>query len=127
MNEMMETQILEAEEDLRIAMLRADFSALDRLMAPELIFTNHLGKLLSKKDDLEAHRSGLLKVKELIPSERRVQLHGEVAVVSVRMRLLGTYDGRPADGDFRFTRVWAVAGPERNFWHIVAAHATLVI
>ncbi len=126
MDEAMETQILKAEERLRMAMLSSDVSALDELLAPELIFTNHFGQLLSKKDDLEAHKSGLLRVKELNPSEQHVQLHDKVAVVSVRMRLSGTYDGSQADGDFRFTRVWAAA-PGRSSWHIVAAHATLVI
>jgi ketosteroid isomerase-like protein len=126
MNGTMETQILEAEEQLRIAMLNSDVSALHELLAPDLIFTNHLGQLLGKKDDLEAHESGLLKVKELTPSELHVQLLEKGAVVSVRMRLSGTYGGSPADGDFRFTRVWAAAPPGKNRWHIVAAHATLV-
>ncbi|MGD0788648.1 MAG: nuclear transport factor 2 family protein [Terracidiphilus sp.] len=122
----MEAQILEAEERLRVAMLQSDVSALDELLAPELIFTNHLGQLMGKKDDLDAHASGLLSVKELTPSEQHIQLHEKAVVVSVRMRLSGTHDGNPADGDFRFTRVW-VPAPARNSWHIVAAHAVLVI
>jgi len=126
MNEAMETQILAAEEQLRIAMLNSDLRALDELLAPEMIFTNHLGQLLGKKDDLGAYQSGLLQVKELTPSERQIQIHEKTAVVSVRMRLSGTYDGCPANGDFRFTRVWTAAFA-RNSWHIVAAHATRVI
>jgi ketosteroid isomerase-like protein len=125
MNRRIETQIREAEERLRIAMLRSDVDALDELLAPELLFTNHLGQLLSKKDDLEAHKSGLLKVNELSPSEQQMRLYGNVAVVSVRMCLAGTYGGSPANGDFRFTRVWSAA-PDGISWHIVAAHATLV-
>ena len=73
MNEAMETQILAAEEQLRIAMLNSDLRALDELLAPEMIFTNHLGQLLGKKDDLGAYQSGLLQVKELTPSERQIQ------------------------------------------------------
>jgi hypothetical protein len=65
MNGTMEEQILEAEELLRVAMLRSGVGALDGLLAPELIFTNHLGQLLGKKDDLATHESGLLKVNEL--------------------------------------------------------------
>lgn len=121
-----ETQIIEAEEQLRFAMLTSDVSVLDELLAPELIFTNHLGQLLGKKDDLEAYMSGLLKVEKLTPSERQIQLYEKVAIVSVRMCLSGTYDGNPANGDFRFTRVWADS-TARNSWHIVAAHATRVI
>jgi ketosteroid isomerase-like protein len=126
MSESMESQIRAAEEQLRIAMLRSDVKVLDALLAPGLLFTNHLGQLLSKNDDLAAHRSGLLKVQELIPSEQQVLTYGNVAVVSVRMRLSGTYDGSPANGDFRFTRVWAVA-PDSSSWHIVVAHATAVL
>ena len=121
MNRSAEAQIVDAEERLRTAMLRSDVSALDELLAPELIFTNHLGQLLGKETDLAAHRSGTLKVKELKPSEQQVRLYGDVAIVSVRMQLTGTYDGNPANGDFRFTRIWALS--PRKAWHVVAAHA----
>ncbi|MDK1044873.1 MAG: nuclear transport factor 2 family protein [Anaerolineales bacterium] len=40
-----EAKILKYEERLRKAMLRSDVSALDQLLAPELIFTNHLGQV----------------------------------------------------------------------------------
>jgi len=116
-----EAEILEAEERLRTAMLRSDLEVLDELLAPELIFTNHFGHVLGKEDDLAAHRSGLLRVKELEPSERVVLLLGDVAVVSVRMLLVGTYDGNAANGDFRFTRVWALS-PAKTL-RVVAAHA----
>jgi ketosteroid isomerase-like protein len=119
-----EAQIVDAEERLRTAMLHSDVSALDELLAPELIFTNHLGQLLGKENDLAAYRSGALKVKELKPSEQQVRLHGDVAIVSVRMQLSGTYDGNPANGDFRFTRLWALS-PHKT-WHVVAAHAGIV-
>ena len=119
-----EAQIVDAEDRLRTAMLSSDVSSLDALLAPELIFTNHLGQLQGKEKDLAAYRSGMLKVEELEPSERQVRLYGEVAIVSVRMRLAGTYDGCPANGDFRFTRVWALSA--HKTWRVVAAHAGIV-
>jgi ketosteroid isomerase-like protein len=124
MNQSAEAQIVDAEERLRTAMLNSDVTALDELLAPELIFTNHLGHLLGKENDLAAHRSGMLKVKELKPSEQHVRVAGDVAIVSVRMQLSGTYDGNPANGDFRFTRVWALS-PHKT-WRVVAAHAGIV-
>jgi ketosteroid isomerase-like protein len=124
MNRSAEAQIVDAEERLITAMLDSDVSALDELLAPELLFTNHFGHLLGKENDLAAYRSGTLKVKELKPSEQQVRLHGDVAIVSVRMQLSGTYDGNPANGDFRFTRVWALS--PRKTWHVVAAHAGIV-
>ncbi len=55
MSDTIETQILEAEEQLRQAMLASDVNALDDLLSPELIFTNHLGQVMGKQDDLAAH------------------------------------------------------------------------
>jgi ketosteroid isomerase-like protein len=124
MNQTVETQIINVEERLRLAMIASDVSVLDELIAPDIIITSHLGELLKKQDDLAAHASGLIKIHELEPSEQQIKLHGEVAIVSVRMQLSGRYNGSPANGDFRFTRVWAVSAI--GTWHIVAAHIGLV-
>lgn len=124
MTETVKTQIINAEERLRQAMLASDVSVLNELLAPEIIITSHLGELLEKQDDLAAHESGLIKIHELKPSEQHIQIYGEVAIVSVRMQLSGSYNGSPANGDFRFTRVWAVS--LGGSWHIVAAHIGMV-
>jgi ketosteroid isomerase-like protein len=124
MNQSIEAQIINAEERLRLAMLASDVSTLDELLAPEIIITSHLGELLSKQDDLAAHESGLFEINTLNPSERRIQVHGEMAIASVRMQVSGSYNGSPANGDFRYTRVWAVS--PSNTWHIVAAHIGMV-
>lgn len=120
----LQTQIVELEEQLRTAMLGSDVDALDELLAPDLIFTNHLGQLLGKDDDLAAYRSGVLKIAGLEQSEQQVLVLGEAAVVSVRMQISGTYQDAPANGDFRFTRVWARS--QRQRWQIVAAHSVLI-
>jgi ketosteroid isomerase-like protein len=120
MNTTAETQIIDAEERLRLAMLASNVSVLNELLAPELIFTNHLGQLMTKQDDLNAHESGMIRIDALNASERHIQFYGEVAIVLVRMQISGSYAGQPASGDFRFTRVWAVSSSGN--WHIVAAH-----
>jgi ketosteroid isomerase-like protein len=124
MNQTAEAQIVDAEDRLRTAMLSSDVNALDDLLAPDLIFTNHFGQLLGKQDDLAAYRSNMLKIEELNPSERHIRLNGDVAIVSVRMQVTGSYDGHPANGDFRFTRVWILSS--RNTWYVAAAHAGIV-
>jgi ketosteroid isomerase-like protein len=119
-----ETQIINLEERLAQAMLASDVNVLNELLAPEIIITSHLGELLGKQDDLAAHESGLIKIHELKPSQQRIQIHGEVAIVSVRVQLSGSYNGTPANGDFRFTRVWAVCAS--GTWQIVAAHIGMI-
>ncbi len=124
LNKPLETQILEAEECLRNAMLNSDVKMLDRLLAPELIFTNHLGQVLSKEDDLIAHQSGMLDIKELTPSERVIKLYQDVAIIFVRVHLVGSYAGITSDSNFRFTRIWTLSSS--NTWQVIAAHSTIV-
>ena len=46
-------------------MSTSDVAMLDRLLSPDLIFTNHLGQVISKSQDIELHKSGLLKIGSL--------------------------------------------------------------
>lgn len=121
MSILLQTQIADLEERLRQAMLQSDVRVLDELIAPQLIFTNHFGQRASKQDDLAFHQSGVLQLKELIPSEQHIQLNPGFAIVSVLMRLLGTYESNPIDLMIRYTRVWS-ASPSGSM-QIIAGHA----
>ncbi len=125
MNDLYTNQIINCEERLRQAMLRSDVDALDELLSSELVFTNHLGQIMSKDDDLNAHKSGLLKLNEIILSDNKISHYGDVVVVTVKAHIIGSYDGAESDSDFRFTRVW---NKESNkLWKIVAGHSSAEI
>ncbi len=124
MTGMQQAQIVEAEERLRQAMLGSDVNVLDELIAPELIFTTHLGQRIGKQDDLAFHRSGALRLKEFAASQQQIQLNNGFAVVSVLMRLRGTYESKPIDLSIRYTRVWSIS-PSGSM-QVVAGHASLV-
>lgn len=117
-------QIRAVEERLRVAMLASDCGVLDELIADELIFTNHLGHAFEKADDLQVHRSGVLKFHLLESSEMRVRANAQIAVVSVRMKVAGTYGGSPFSDDLRYTRVWRLSVDGR--WEILAGHSSRV-
>jgi len=125
MSNPIETLIVNSEERLRLAMLLSDVNTLNELLAPELIFTNHLGQVMTKQDDLVAHESGAIKIAVITPSEEHILLIGEVAIVSVRAFLSGSYAGVTSEGNFRFTRVWALSSS--GAWHVVAGHSSVVI
>lgn len=119
-----EHQIAVVEERLRLAMLTSDSGVLDELISPDLIFTNHLGQVFGKRDDLELHQSGVLRFHTLEPSETQVKISAQLAVVSVRMKLSGAYSGSPFAGDLRYTRIWRLSSDDR--WQIVAGHSSAV-
>ena len=125
MSNSIEAQIFKAEELLRMAMLDSDVKVLDELLAPELIFTNHLGQVLGKQDDLAAHQSGKFKIETLTPSDQRIQVIDSVAIVTVQVYLSGSYEGNSFDNHLRFTRIWTLCSD--NSWQIVAAHSSVVL
>jgi hypothetical protein len=119
---MTEASIHEYEIALRHAMLHGDIHELDRLIDGTLIFTTHTGEVVDKKNDLDTHRSGLLKLTSMDPSNERIQIYGTTAVVSVRMELTGTYDGAFFAGIFQYTRIWL----ERpDGCRVIAGHAVV--
>jgi hypothetical protein len=124
MSQTIEALILGLEDRLCAAMLASDTKALGSLLSPHLVFTNHLGQVLRREEDLSAHRSGLLRIESLQRSEQRMVVRENLAIVTVRTQIAGTWAGHPANGDFRFTRVWAASSGER--WQVIAAQATVI-
>jgi hypothetical protein len=123
MNHMTLAKIVELEERLEGAMLTSDVTVLDELIADDLIFTSHDGRVFSKQEDLDVHKSGLLKLNALSSSDRTIRELGRVAVVTVRVQLAGHHGDSHFEGAFRYTRIWAQQGAR---WQIVVAHASAV-
>lgn len=117
-------QISLAEERLRQAMVASDCLALDELISADLIFTNHLGQVFGKQDDLNIHRNGVLKLHTLEPSEVRTQVTPYVAVVSVIMKVAGVFANVEFREVLRYTRVWQRSEP--GGWQIIAGHSSRV-
>ncbi len=116
-------QIKKLEEKLRLAMLASDVSKLDSLISDRLIFTDHSGSIYTKEMDLHSHRSGNLKIDGLDPQEQKIELYDGTAIVSVLMRISGSFTGEPFHANSRCTRTWV---KQDGSWKIVAAHASIV-
>jgi len=67
------------ETELRRAMLAGDVGALDRLIDDALVFTMPTGTVVGKAADLEAHRTGRLRLTMLEPGDQRVAHYGTAA------------------------------------------------
>ena len=124
MNLNIKDQILKEEEQLREAMIASDVNALDNLLDMELIFTTHAGHILTKKQDLDAHQSGYIRIESISNTEQQLQIHDETVIVSVKSHIIGKFGEESSDGLFRFTRVWAKT--PSGFWRVVAGHSSVV-
>lgn len=112
------------EEKLRNAMLTSDVAVLDELIADDLVWTMHTGKVVNKQYDLESHRSGMLRFTSLDISDRQIHLYGDCVVVTLKVDAAGIYNNQTFSENLRFTRVWV---QRQNRWQIVAGHVSQVI
>src|SRR5688500_19958238 len=81
-------EIVALEARIRAAQLDADVATLDSLIAAELLFTGPAGQLGTKAQDLDAHRSGVVRFRAHDPEELRIRrVGGDVAVAALRARL----------------------------------------
>lgn len=106
-------------------MLTSDVEALDRLLADDLIFTNHLGQPMSKQQDLEGHRSGSVAIESVELSEQSIRALGDTAIVTVAAHIVGQFDGNLFEETLRFTPVWQAVSPGQ--WQVSVAHASRVV
>jgi len=124
MNNSSEIQIEECEEALKKAMLKSDVPALDKLLADNLIFINHLGQLITKQDDIEAHKTGILNINKITLTDKAIRIYASVAVVTIKAHIIGNFNGEKSDNYFRFTRIW-----NRNLnkkWRVISAHSSIL-
>jgi uncharacterized protein DUF4440 len=83
-----DSEIVALEAAIRNAQLAGDVTALDQLIADELLFTGPDGQLGTKIQDLEAHRWGAVRFRAHEPEELRVRRVGtDLAVSALRARL----------------------------------------
>jgi hypothetical protein len=105
-------------------MLAGDIEALEELLADSLVFISQTGAVFSKQADLDAHRSGVIRLSLIDPAEQRIVRHDGMAVVTVRTRVAGHFAGAAFDGRYRYLRVWMLVN-ER--WQVVAGCVTEIV
>jgi hypothetical protein len=121
---MVRVQMIQAFEDrLASAMLAGEVAELGLLIDDALVFTGPDGNILSKSDDLAAHRNAILQLKTLDRFDTTHRPIGEFVCVRRKARLSGTFSGEAFSGTFAYTRIWRQCG---EGWRIIVGHAAKV-
>lgn len=95
-------EIIKNERQLLAAMKSSDISVLDYLLHDDLIFTNHMGQVLTKEMDLDAHRSGSLGIHDIQISEQAIRFIEDIAIVTVKKYIAGKYNDEAFEGTVVF-------------------------
>lgn len=101
-----ENDILNLENQLYEAMKSGNVQRLDELLHHELLFIAPGGATITKEMDLETYRSGNLKLTELVPDMEQLRIMDDLAVVVVKLKLQGSYNGEPFEAMYRYIRFW---------------------
>lgn len=116
-------EIVALEARLRSAQLNADVEVLDQLISDDLLFTGPDGNLGTKSQDLEAHRSGVVRFRSHEPNELRIRRVGaDVAITALLARLAVEVAGALTTGTYRYTRVWH--REEDGKWRVAGGHVS---
>ncbi|MEU4695159.1 nuclear transport factor 2 family protein [Actinoplanes sp. NPDC023714] len=115
----LEAELLAAEQRLKDAQREGDVAALDRLLDDRLVAIGPDGGRYTKRDDLDAYRSGSSVIDSLTEESLEHLIAGSTGVTFFVGTVAGTFGGAAVTARMRYTRTWARVGDE---WRVVAAH-----
>ena len=109
-------------EDRRYkAMCDADAATLDELLADTLVYTHSYGGADSKSSYLDGVRAKKWQYRRIERPKEDMQIHGDCAVITGRVKIELVADGQPKTLNSAYTNVW-VRGARG--WQMVAWQST---
>ena len=116
-----EQEVRKAESARFGAMVKNDLAALDRLLAPELIYTHGDGRVVDKAAFIADLKTGDFKYVSIDADESKVRVFGDTAIVSGVAGMSVINKGTPA----KIRIVFSTTHLRRNgSWQMVSWHAT---
>jgi ketosteroid isomerase-like protein len=97
----------------------ADITTLDQLAAADFRLVGPFGFVLDKAQWLDRYRGGGLVTSSLRWDDVEVRDFGQLAISIGRHTQQATYQGRPADGQFRVTHVFV---RDTDRWALASMH-----
>lgn len=114
-------KLIDAERRLQDAQREGDVVALDVLLHPSVAAAGPDGTVFTKVEDLEAHRSGALRIVRLEEESLSVREDGATGMTELVATVEAVQHGSPVLARLRYTRLWVV---EDGRWRVLAATFT---
>ena len=105
------------------AYVKGDLDFLWKHMSEDYVGTFPDGTVLDKKGEIEAVKSGAVKIAEMTPKEMTVRIYGNAAVITGQSHIEAVVGGQAMSADFRFTDVWIA---QEGSWRAVASQVTRI-
>jgi ketosteroid isomerase-like protein len=98
--------LMKLENDWAKMALAGDAASLEKLLAPDYVYTNQDGQMASRAEMVSGMKSGTTKYDTFTVGDMKVHVYGDAAVVTGNGHLKGTENGKPVDEQIRFTDTW---------------------
>ena len=116
--------IKQMEQDWSVALVKRDMAVIDRMEAPDYMFSDPEGSLSTKAESDAELKSGAVMIESFKIDDLKVRIFGTTAVVHGLETEKSTYKGKDTSGQYRFTDVFV----KRNgVWQAVTTQATKVV
>ena len=116
-----QTEIQTREEEARVAFLKADLAALDKIFSDSFTVNSPLQRVIEKRELFEALRSGRIRHQTCELEIEHMKQFGDLVVVMGKDRVMDPPDGIISHR--RFTNIWK---RDRGVWQMIARHAHVV-
>lgn len=118
-----EQTITQMENDWGVALVKRDLAVIDRVVAPEYMYTDPEGSLSTKAQTDADLKSGAMTYETFKLDELKVRIFGDTALVYGLDTEKSSYKGKDTSGQYRFTDVFV----RRNgTWKAVNTHSSKV-
>ena len=101
-----EKQVAALSEQHRLAAIQGDTKVLDAVLADDWVVVGPTGAVETKRQQEKKIKDKSLVFEAIDPTEVKVRVHGEAAIVMGLYNLKATVNGRTVDGVFRNTGVF---------------------
>ncbi|MDQ3131392.1 MAG: nuclear transport factor 2 family protein [Acidobacteriota bacterium] len=119
---LMEQQVLKMGQEYGKMIKNQDAAAVERILADEYLFTNEVGKVKNKAEDLATYKTSDTKFEMFEVSDQKVRVIGNGAAIETgSVRFKGSQKGKPFDGSERYTTTWVWRGGR---WQVAADHVS---
>ena len=120
-----EQALITVEQQWSQAVIDRDAAALNRFYADDYIFTNEDGVASNKTKEIANITTGVFRLNAYKFSDLKVQVYGNVAVVTGQNTITGTWEDINKDitGPYRFTDVFVNRGGR---WQAVASQSSRI-
>ena len=120
-----EREVLQAKQKLDDATTRNDVDALDRIYGDDYLFVGYAGFLTNKEYQVEAFRSGFMRIPGRTPEDVIVRVYGDTAVTITGRKQTATVGVRSGvNRQQRHTGVWV---KRQGQWQLVSAQVTPIL